>query len=144
MQRAEDEGYFEVEKVMEKRVAANGNVDYLVKWKGFAMAQSTWEPQDSLSYAQDSIEEYENSLRNGTRLEGKNPKRVAQKSISPVNAPATIEELRIVGVRKAKEELLWAAEPTDGGLLVEISLKQAREMAPQALIDYLVSNLKFA
>jgi len=143
LQRADEEGYFEVEKVMDKRVNGSGNVDYLVKWKGFSMMQSTWEPEDSLSYAQNSVEEYENSHRNAALAEQKSPKRVAQKSISPPNAPAA-EEIRIVGVRKAKEELLWAAEPVEGGLLVELSMKQARTMAPQALIDYLVSNLKFA
>ena len=146
LQRADEEGYFEVEKVMDKRVNGSGNVDYLVKWKGFSMMQSTWEPEDSLSYAQNSVEEYENSHRNAGFAEQKGQKRVAQKSITPPNAPAApaAEEIRIVGVRKAKEELLWAAEPVEGGLLVELSMKQARSMAPQALIDYLVSNLKFA
>jgi len=142
-QRADEEGYFEVEKVMDKRVTGS-SVDYLVKWKGFAMAQSTWEPQDSLSYAQNSVEEYENAHREAAHMEQKSPKRVAQKSISAPIVATAAEELRIVGVRKAKEELLWAAEPVDGGLLVEISMKQARTLAPQALIDYLVCNLKFA
>lgn len=138
LQRADEEGYFEVERVMDKRVTGSC-VDYLVKWKGFAMAQSTWEPQDSLSYAQLAVEEYENAHRNAQQ---KSPKRVAQKSIAVASVP--VEELRIVGVRKTKDELLWAAEPVDGGLLVEISMKQARSLAPQALIDYLVCNLKFA
>lgn len=142
-QRAED-GYFEVETILDKRVNPDGTADYLVKWKGYPMTQRTWEPEDSLAYAQSAILEYEQS-QNIPGLDRDKPRKVAQKSTRGCEEPMPrTEELRIVGVRKNKGELMWTAEPVTGGLLVELSMKQAREKAPQALLDYLLMNLRFA
>ena len=37
-----------IEKVLNKRASENGDVEYLIKWKGFSVKEATWEPKDNL------------------------------------------------------------------------------------------------
>jgi hypothetical protein len=39
---------YEVEAILDKRTA-NGQTEYLVKWKGYGNGDSTWEPPDNLN-----------------------------------------------------------------------------------------------
>jgi hypothetical protein len=43
----QEETFWEVDKVLDRRVA-NGEVQYLVKWKGLPKSKATWEPSDNL------------------------------------------------------------------------------------------------
>lgn len=46
-QEPSEDGYYVVEKIIDKRVI-HGNVQYLVKWKGYPKSQATWEPFQTL------------------------------------------------------------------------------------------------
>ena len=39
---------YTIEKILEKRIAPNGKVEYLLKWKGYSDAWNTWEPKENL------------------------------------------------------------------------------------------------
>ena len=61
-----DEEY-EVEKVLEKRVQAGNQVEYLVKWKGYDDPDdNTWEPADNLREAKVAIDMFE-KVRNESK-----------------------------------------------------------------------------
>ena len=49
---------FEVEEIIGRRVN-NGRVEYKIKWEGFPMSQSTWEPLRNLKNVIDMIDEYD-------------------------------------------------------------------------------------
>ena len=54
-----DEEY-EVETVLDKRTKKGGQVEYLVKWKGYDDPDdNTWEPADNLKEAEALIKKYE-------------------------------------------------------------------------------------
>ena len=58
----EDEDY-EVESIIEKRVAKKGKVEYLVKWKNFDdPADYTWEPSNNLDAVKDLVTKFEKEL----------------------------------------------------------------------------------
>ena len=37
-----------VEKVLNRRTAANGGTEYLIKWRGYSDKDATWEPKENL------------------------------------------------------------------------------------------------
>ena len=54
-----DEEY-EVEKVLDKRVKKGGQVEYMVKWRGYDDPDdNTWEPADNLKEAKPAIDRFE-------------------------------------------------------------------------------------
>ena len=53
------EAEYEVESVVSKRDTEEGEVEYLVKWKGCDASGNTWEPVENLEYSQELIDEFE-------------------------------------------------------------------------------------
>ncbi|XP_019187308.1 PREDICTED: chromo domain protein LHP1 [Ipomoea nil] len=60
------EGYYEIETVRKKRVR-KGQVQYLIKWRGWPETANTWEPVENLLSCSDVIDVFEESLRSGKR-----------------------------------------------------------------------------
>jgi len=52
-----DEGHYEVEAILKKRLA-RGKLEYLLKWKNWDSKYNSWEPADSLS-CPDLLHEFE-------------------------------------------------------------------------------------
>lgn len=46
---------YEVEKVLDMQIKKNGTVLYQVKWVGYDVSQSTWEPEENLENAKELI-----------------------------------------------------------------------------------------
>ena len=44
---ADDDGEYEIEKILGHRRKRNGDCTYLVKWKGYSYEESTWEPRSN-------------------------------------------------------------------------------------------------
>ena len=53
---------YEVEKIIDKKIE-NGKTLYLVKWVGWDLSESTWEPQANLENSKLLIEKYEKSKK---------------------------------------------------------------------------------
>ena len=54
---------FEVESILAKRGNGRRRVEYLVKWRGYPLWESTWEPVSSLSQATQAVRSFEASLQ---------------------------------------------------------------------------------
>lgn len=56
---------YQVEEILNKRYNKNfppykkGRLEYLVKWVGFPVEESTWEPLKNLTYVREMVAEYE-------------------------------------------------------------------------------------
>lgn len=55
---------YEVEKVISKRKVPGGKYIYLLKWKGYELSESTWEPESNLSSIKHLIDEFESLKEN--------------------------------------------------------------------------------
>ena len=52
-----DGEFYNIEKILSRRIV-NGNFEYKIKWEGYPLSQSTWEPMKNLESAKELIEEY--------------------------------------------------------------------------------------
>ena len=51
------ESFYIVEKILDRR-KINGKFEYKIKWEGYPMNQSTWEPMENLETVKGLVEEY--------------------------------------------------------------------------------------
>ena len=51
------EELYNIEKIRDRR-KVNGKFEYKIKWEGYPMSQSTWEPMKNLETAKELVEEY--------------------------------------------------------------------------------------
>ncbi|KAL2511583.1 Chromo domain-containing protein LHP1 [Abeliophyllum distichum] len=68
------DGYYEIEAVRRKRVR-KGQVQYLIKWRGWPEAENTWEPLENLLQCSDVIDAFEESLITGKSRSARGRKR---------------------------------------------------------------------
>ena len=59
---------YEVEKIVARR---KGNVEYLVKWRGYDEEDNSWEPVENLAMAKRRIKQFEAMRERGGNLRGK-------------------------------------------------------------------------
>ena len=52
--------FYNIEKILVRR-KVNGKFEYKIKWEGYPMSQSTWEPMKNLETAIELVEEYNQS-----------------------------------------------------------------------------------
>ena len=57
-----DEAEFIVEKILDKRIVENDQVEYFLKWFGYDEEDATWEPEENV-FCKDLIEQYECNKR---------------------------------------------------------------------------------
>ncbi|RDW69942.1 hypothetical protein BP5796_08339 [Coleophoma crateriformis] len=49
---------YEVERILESRLKANDKVEYYVKWVGYPVEESSWEPASNLAHAEKKIADF--------------------------------------------------------------------------------------
>lgn len=59
---------YEIERIIDKRIRLNGEIEYKVKWKYYDEDQSTWEPIQYLNNAQEAIKDYENEIKENNNI----------------------------------------------------------------------------
>jgi len=121
-----EEEEYEVEKVVNKRIV-KGQIQYLIKWKGFNETDNTWEPKENLE-CPELIAEYENAeikKDNSKEKEPKEDKPVEKKrkistdkeEVQTIKKPKTCHETKARGfARKLKPEKIIGATDSGGTL----------------------------
>ena len=61
-QKTENDEEYSVEKIVDKRLSSDGDIEYLLKWKGFSAKYNTWEPKENL-FCDDIIENFEKDYK---------------------------------------------------------------------------------
>ena len=63
MRQETSEEFYEVEKIITNKVV-DGKKYYLIKWEGFGLGQSSWEPISHLTNVLDMVEKFESNYPN--------------------------------------------------------------------------------
>ena len=53
------EEFYNIEKILDRRRGNGGKFEYKIKWEGYPLNQSTWEPMKNLENVKHLIEEYD-------------------------------------------------------------------------------------
>lgn len=61
--RTKAKSFYEVEEILDKRSEEDGSVSYFIKWKNYAVEESTWEPASNLKSIRSEIDLFEAKLR---------------------------------------------------------------------------------
>uniref|UniRef100_A0A914XAN4 Chromo domain-containing protein n=1 Tax=Plectus sambesii TaxID=2011161 RepID=A0A914XAN4_9BILA len=141
-----NDGYI-VEKIVDKKAGRNGDVLYLLKWKGYTSDDNTWEPAKNLNCPK-LIEEFEKSRQNSTpstivrssanghTSTNSNPtkKRARRSNSTTSTTPLSITMERVssppVPVKKIvvfPEKIVGASDDTDGKLRFLVKWKGKKE-----------------
>ena len=96
-----DNDIYYVEKILDRR-KVNDRFEYKIKWEGYPMNQSTWEPLENLRTAMELVEEYDNEHPIPKKLIGKKRKSVKKEVIKDTTEQ---KENQIQEVQEKKEEI---------------------------------------
>jgi len=156
-----DEEEFVVEKILEKRVVS-GQVEYLLKWKGYGPEDNTWEPKENLG-CPELIEEFERNWKSNN--EKSKPKKRAvdadksdfkeNKSNKKAKVPTPKEAARaeqtgfdrglqadkIIGATDSSGELMFLMKWKDTDEADLVPARQANVKCPQVVISFYEERL---
>jgi len=141
----EDE--YSVEKVVDKRAGLSGNVEYLIKWKGYGDEDNTWEPKENLD-CKDLIATYERKRKEKTekkkeadkRKSGAGGEMASKKKKGDDDQPRgfdrTLEPERIIGATDSTGELMFLIKWKGSGEADLVSAREANVKCPQTVIKF--------
>ena len=79
--------FYNIEKILDRR-KINGKLEYKIKWEGYPMNQSTWEPMENLITAKELVDEYDKQYPFTNDMLNKKTKRIKKMSAKkPVKKP---------------------------------------------------------
>ena len=83
--------FYNIEKILDRR-KINGKFEYKIKWEGYPMNQSTWEPMENLITAKELVDEYDKQYPFTNDMLNKKTKRIKKMSAKkPVKKAAKKE-----------------------------------------------------
>lgn len=89
MNNTQPDDIYEIEGIISKR-NINGKVQYKVKWEGYPIEESTWEPIENLDNVKEFIDKYEESNKKNKEKRFLSKKRLPEPSASNHNSNCEI------------------------------------------------------
>jgi hypothetical protein len=78
---------YTVEKILDKKVNKSGKNEYLVKWVGWNINESTWEPEANLVTVSEMVKEFNKKLQIEQKLTSDN-----DKTKTPQTSPSSVKK----------------------------------------------------
>ena len=95
--------FYNIEKILDRR-KINGKLEYKIKWEGYPMNQSTWEPMENLITAKELVDEYDKQYPFTNDMLNKKTKRIKKMSAKkPVKKAAKKENEPQIQEKTEKE-----------------------------------------
>ena len=88
--------FYNIERILDRR-KINGKFEYKIKWEGYPMNQSTWEPMENLMTAKELVDEYDSQHPPSSndflaKKKHREIKKVVKKAVKKENEPPKEEE----------------------------------------------------
>ena len=144
------EEVYVVEKILQKRIAGEGKLEYYLKWIGYDDSYNTWEPVENLNCPK-LISQFENDLKAKTELEFTKPKRRKSdqdysksshiKNFDLANIPKEVETGQIIGATASSDGLMFLMKWTNIDYPYLVPAKEANVKYPQLVISFYEEHL---
>jgi len=152
-----------VEEVIGKRLNHKGQTQYLIKWEGYPVEDSTWEPLENLTNIKSLIKFYEEKSKKKQELENipKIPTEVNKQSENKISTNSNITKssyevidnlgmlipTTILTARQMDKQIYCLVEFLQSGTEnvkpVFVPSKLLKEAYPQILIEFYESKIRF-
>ena len=136
-----DNDIYYVEKILDRR-KVNDRYEYKIKWEGYPMNQSTWEPLENLRTAMELVDEYNNEHPFPKKLIGKKKNRTKKEEAkeSPEKKENPIQQ-----VQEKKEEIEQPKEELEENKNINLDENKAiyainNQMQEDNVRKYIVDN----
>jgi len=153
----EEEEEYSVEKVVDKRVAKNGKVEYLLKWKGYGDEDNTWEPRENLDcedlignfekmLKEKAAKKKEKSLSSGGEKRKSGPasmgmEKKKKEDDRPRGFERNLEPERIIGATDSSGELMFLIKWKQSDEADLVPAREANTKCPQTVIRFYEERL---
>ena len=144
MSDVEEEDY-SLEKVVDKRSAKNGKVEYLLKWKGYGDEDNTWEPKENVD-CYDLIKEFEKEYAPKKSTDAKRKSSAAAPSTAekkkrgegdrPRGFGRGLDPERIIGAMDSSGELMFLIKWKGSDEADLVPSREANVKCPQTVIKF--------
>ena len=145
-----EEEEYSVEKVVDKRTAKNGKVEYLLKWKGYGDEDNTREPKENLD-CHDLIKEFEKNYaaKKTTDAKRKGPaaasttadKKKRGDGGKPRGFGRGLDPERIIGATDSSGELMFLIKWKGSDEADVVPSREANVKCPQTVIKFYEERL---
>lgn len=142
---SESEEEYEVDKIVDDKIE-DGEKMYLIRWKGFASDDDTWEPISNLE-CPDNIKEYERVKKEKKREKAnKELKEEPKAKVTPAVPTVSgfkrgLEAEKIIGATNEHSELMFLMKWKDEEKADLVPAKEANVKCPQVVIKFYEERL---
>ncbi|XP_034487372.1 chromobox protein homolog 3 [Drosophila innubila] len=128
-----NEPNFVVERIVDKRITADGKVEYFIKWRGYPSGDNTWEPEENCDCPA-LIQRFEESRAKSKKRGEKKPK--CEEIQKQRGYERGLELAEIMGATDVTGEIKYLVRWKYCDEFDLVSTKQVSEKDPQMLIEY--------
>jgi len=128
-----NESNFVVERIVDKRITADGKVEYFIKWRGYPSGDNTWEPEENCD-CPTLIQRFEESRAKSKKRGEKKPK--CEEILKPRGYERGLEIAEIMGATDVSGEIKYLVRWKYCDEFDLVASSQVSEKNPQMLIDY--------
>lgn len=124
---------FVVEKIVDKRITADGKVEYFIKWRGYPNSDNTWEPEENCDCPK-LMQKFEESRAKSKKRGEKKPK------VEEIQKPRGYERglpiEQIVGATDTKGEIVYLVKWQFCDEFDLVSGSELKQKNPEFIIDF--------
>ncbi|EDW67796.1 chromobox protein homolog 1 [Drosophila virilis] len=128
-----NEPNFVVERIVDKRITADGKVEYFIKWRGYPSGDNTWEPEENCDCPA-LIQKFEESRAKSKKRGEKKPK--CEEIQKPRGYERGLELAEIMGATDVTGEIKYLVRWQYCDEFDLVPSSQVSEKDPQMLIEY--------
>ncbi|KAH8311306.1 hypothetical protein KR044_005568 [Drosophila immigrans] len=128
-----NESNFVVERIVDKRITAEGKVEYFIKWRGYPSGDNTWEPEENCDCPA-LIQRFEESRAKSKKRGEKKPK--CEEIQKPRGYDRGLELAEIMGATDVSGEIKYLVRWKYCDEFDLVSSTLVSEKNPEMLIEY--------